>query len=193
MKHSAFLLAAVLAAVFSVQAESKTDINGSFERCRADSRGFAVPEGWVRDKQSKKIKYSATTEEVRSGKFSLYIETEENSISHLYHYPVPIKAKAGDTIVFTVYGKGEGTFHIGAIAYSDEDKSIFLRTLAPKAQKVSDGENWKKFTFTLRVGKQKRKGKEYQNFRLRPTIIVRDAAEFALDDLSYEKKEGGAE
>ncbi|MBR7103383.1 MAG: hypothetical protein IKC65_00390 [Lentisphaeria bacterium] len=188
MKRSALLLAALIAGMITVQAEEKNDINGSFEKCRANSKGFISPEGWVKDKQSKGVKFSATSEEVRSGKFSLYIENEEKASSLIYYYPSPVKAEAGDKMIFTVYGKGEGSFNMGVIAYSDEAPSRFLRTLATREQKITDGEKWQKFTFVCPVNTQKRYGKEYQKFLLRPVILIRGAAEFALDDLIYEKK-----
>lgn len=167
----------------------KIDINGAFEKCRANAKGFVTPEGWVKDKQSKGIKFSATTEEVRSGKFALYIEADANALAHLYYFPSNVKAKTGDTVVFTVYGKGEGSFRLGAITYSDEEKSIFLRTIAAKAQKISDGEKWQKFTFTIPIGKTRRKGKEYTTLRLRPAVIISGEGEFVLDDLNCEIKE----
>ena len=188
MKYTIILLAAVCAGVAFVQAEEPVDINGSFEKCRANPKGFVTPEGWVRDKQSKGVKFSASSEEVRTGKFAFYAEAEEKSLAHIYYNNAVIKAEAGETVTFTVYGKGSGTFQLGVIAYSDEEKGRFVCTLAGKAQKITDGENWKKFTFTVPIVKRKRNGREYTKLRLRPTIIIRDAGEFVLDDLTYEKK-----
>lgn len=191
MKVTTGIFAAVLMTLCLVQAEEKVDINGSFEKCRANQKGFVTPEGWVKDKQSKGIKFSATTEEVRTGKFSLYVEAEGKSTSYIYYYPAFLKVKAGDTVTFTVYAKGEGKFHLGGFTYSDEAKSRFVRTLSAKEQKITDGENWKKFTFTFPVAKQKRNGKEYTTLRLRPVFIVRGAGEFVLDDLTYTIKSKG--
>jgi len=188
MKCAIILSAAVFAGMAFVQAEEPVDLNGSFEKCRADSKGFVAPEGWVKDKQSKGVKFSAATEEARTGKFAFYAEAEERSLAHIYYRNAVINAQAGETVTFTVYGKGSGTFQMGAIAYSDEEKSRFVCTLAGKQQKITDGENWKKFTFSIPVVKRKRNGREYTKLQLRPAIIIRGAGEFVLDDLTYEKR-----
>jgi hypothetical protein len=189
MKYTTIFLMALLINLITLKAEQLVDINGSFEKCRANTKGFVSPEGWVKSKISKGVKFSATTEEVKSGKFSLYIEADEKAQAIIYFYNAFIKAKVNQTITFTVYGKGEGNFRVGAIAYSDEAKSRAIRTLAAKAKKISDDENWQKFTFTIPINKYKRNGKEYTTFRLRPVIIVKDSGEFVLDDLTYELKE----
>ena len=187
MKKAVLILTVLLSGVLFAQTQ-KNDINGTFEKCRANNKGFVTPEGWVKDKQSKGIKFSATTEEVRSGKFALYIEADAKALAHVYYHPSSVKAQTGDTIIFTVYGKGEGNFRIGVITYSDDGKNSFVRTLAAKGQKISDGEKWQKFTFTIPIGKLKRSGKEYTRVLLRPAVIINGEGEFVLDDLSYEIK-----
>jgi hypothetical protein len=189
MKFSTILIFALLIEVITLAANEKVDINGTFEKCRANKKGFFSPEGWVQDKRSKGITFSATTEEVKSGKFSLYVEAEEKAQGNIYFYNNFIKVETNKNITLTVFGKGEGTFRLGFIAYSDEAKSRFIRTLSAKAKKISDGENWQKFTFTVPVNKQKRNGKEYTTLRLKPVIIITGEGEFALDDLTYEIKD----
>ena len=186
-----FLTLPLLFALSVAAAPEKNDINGGFEKCRANAKGFVTPEGWVQNKISKGVKHSATTEEVRSGKFAFYAEAEEKAMAYIYYYPAHIKADAGDTLTFTVYGKGEGSFRLGATVYSDETKRRFIRTIsAGKPQKISDGEKWQKFVFRCKLGKQNRSGKEYAKFQLHPTIIISGTGEFVLDDLSYELKKG---
>ena len=186
-----FLTLPLLFALSVAAAPEKNDINGGFEKCRANAKGFVTPEGWVQNKISKGVKHSATTEEVRSGKFAFYAEAEEKSLAYVYFNQTHIKADAGDTLTFTVYGKGEGSFRLGATVYSDETKRRFIRTIsAGKPQKISDGEKWQKFVFRCKLGKQKRSGKEYTAFQLHPTIIISGTGEFVLDDLSYELKKG---
>ena len=189
MKHISILVIICLLNFISIRASEIVNINGSFEKVQANSQGFVSPRGWVKDKTSKGVKFSATNEEVKSGKFSLYIEADENSKANIYYFDAFIKAKANQTVNFTLYAKGEGSFRVGAIAYSNEEKSRFLKTVAAKARKITDDENWQKFSFVLPITKQKRNGKEYTTFKLRPVIIVNGAGEFVIDDLTYEIKE----
>lgn len=190
MKNLVFLLAFLLCVPCFAGAEKNMDINGSFEKCRANAKGFVTPEGWVMNKISKGVKYSATTEEVRSGKFSFYVEASEKAVAYIYYNTTNLKAAAGDDFILTVYGKGEGKFNLGFTVYSDDAKPVFVRTIGGKPQKITDGEKWQKFVFTCPLRKLKRGGKEYTKFQLRPTLMISGAGEFVLDDLTCEKKGG---
>ncbi|MBR2440962.1 MAG: hypothetical protein IKB25_12250 [Lentisphaeria bacterium] len=180
------LITAVTAAFFGLNAEI-VNSNGDFEKCKADKAGNLMPEGWGINKGLSK-KFTLTMakekEDVHGGNFAMETETEGSGTLFLINWKA-IPVKTGDTLKFTIYAKGEGTFRIGYLMHGVPEgakNSVFLWTVASKGMKPVEGE-YKQFTYTAKISPLIKNKKLHHNVSAFPVLIIDKNSNILLDDL----------
>ncbi len=184
------LLVAIAMTAAALHAE-KIDINGDFEKCKADSNGVILPEGWEINKSLTKkseIRITKKTDEVRGGKFALCIENEKDGIAYFMNWQQQVSVKPGDKINFSIWVKGKGRIALGFIQYgipAGQKNSVFLGSFAAPIRPVASEDTWVETSNTYTVAEPRKDGKVCGSLTLIPIIYVKDA-EFYLDDYTFE-------
>lgn len=187
MNRRLFPVLALFLAAGSVYAE-KIDMNGDFEKCKPDSNGIILPEGWQINKGCTKKSESRIvkeTDEIRGGKFALYIENEPGGTAFLMKVQ-SVKVKPGDRVQCSIWAKGKGKIALGFITNGGEKYNVFLGTSAGPLKPVDRKNTWTQTANTYTVAEIKKNGDLYSKFAIIPVIYVQDNAELYLDDYTLE-------
>jgi predicted HNH restriction endonuclease len=190
MKHkNAVFIPIILFSCFIYGAENKIDVNGGFEKVKAEVDGNLMPENWVRDKKLKSlagVKIVFGDENVKNGKFALKIKPESNKAPHVYNWFNPIKTQTGEIFQIEISAKGKGTF--GIFFYSYAANGTFLGTSAAKNKENKhfisiDSEKWLDDKLEFEVRKIKQKFPEL----IRVAIVVKPDSDICFDDLKISR------
>lgn len=189
------LIFAVAMTAAALHAE-KIDMNGDFEKCKADSNGVILPEGWLINKgvtKKSEIQITKETDEVRGGKFALRIENEKDGTAYLMKWQ-QVSVKPGDKINLTVWAKGKGRIALGFITNGIPEgrkNSVFLGTSAWPVKPVASEDKWVETKNSYTITELKKDGMVCGSLTLTPVIYVEKDAELYLDDYTFELIKAG--
>ena len=169
----------------------KIDMNGDFEKCKPDSNGVILPEGWIINKGiSKKSEIQITKEpdEIRNGKFALRIENEKDGTAYIMKWQ-PVEVGPGDKIQCSVWVKGKGKIALEFITngvLEGQKNSDFLGSSAWPVKQLNSETTWVETNNTYSVKEIKKDNKVYSKLSVIPIIYVENEAELCLDDYTFE-------
>lgn len=190
------IFAAALALGLLTLSAEQVNKNGDFEKCKADSAGNLMPEGWTINKGlSKKyaITMSKEKEDVHGGNFAMEVETEQGGTLFLMNWQ-PIPVKEGDILKFSVYAKGEGSFRTGYLMHGVPEggkNKTFLWTVASKPMKPNE-EGYKQFSDSQKIAKLVKNKKQHHDVIAIPVIIIGAKSNILLDDFVVDQTKAPA-
>lgn len=195
MNKKFFTALAVCLAAGTLFAE-KIDMNGDFEKCKPDSNGVILPEGWIINKgitKKSEIRITRNPDEIRNGKFALRIENEKDGNAYFMKWQ-PVDVAPGDKIQCSIWAKGQGKLALGFITYGfheGQKDGEFLGSTVWPVKQLNSGSSWVETNHTYTVEEGKKDNKVYARLSVIPVIYVDNEAEFSLDDYTFELIKAG--